>query len=84
MFCWPVSAERSSKRESEVGLPFDSKGCPLGPQFGPLPSLKGSAPWARVLKVVYSGVTMRPSGFRIRGPYQLGRRIYFGFVHRSL
>ena len=42
---------------------------PVGPSYGPLPSLKGSEPLAHVLKVVYNGIMMVLQGFRIRGPY---------------
>ena len=40
------------------------------PSVGPLPSLKGSEPWAPGLKVVYAGVRMALQAFRIKGPYQ--------------
>ena len=41
----------------------------MGPQYGPVPSLKGSELWALVFKVAYNHVIMALSGFRIRGPY---------------
>ena len=50
-----------------------SKGFPMGPAYGPLPSLKGSGLWAPKLKVVYNGVTMASDrdsdlGADTRGP----------------
>ena len=34
-----------------------SKGFPMGPQYGPLPSLKGSELWAPILKVFFTIVS---------------------------
>ena len=48
---------------------MSSSGCPTGLQYGPLPSFKGSEPWAPVLKVVSNGVVRGLKGFRIRSPY---------------
>ena len=40
--------------------PPTSKGCLMGPQCGPLASLKGFELWAPVLKLVHNGTIMGP------------------------
>ena len=44
-----------------------SKGFPLGPCYGPLPSLKGSELWAPLLNIQYNWYCI---GVQIRGTYQ--------------
>ena len=46
--------------------PYVFKIFPMGHEYGPLPSLKGSEVWIPVLKVVHNDVIMGLQGFRIR------------------
>ena len=48
-------------------LGLKSRGFPLVPYYGPLPSFKGSELWAPVFKVVYNGIKMGLQGFRLSG-----------------
>ena len=74
---WPVPLSRRVKvplkgPQGEIG---PHKGCsrldprelPMGPSYGPSPSLKGSELWAPVLEVVHDGVIMGlHKGFGLR------------------
>ena len=68
-----------------LGLPANStsKGLPMTPWYGPLASLKGSEPWAPVLKLLFK--TFVYNGFirsSNQGPMVEDHRIYLR-VHGS-
>ena len=65
-----IWAQRADPSFSATSENFLSKGFPMSPQYGPLPSSKGSELWAPSLKVADDDdVIVAFYRFRIRGPY---------------
>ena len=53
-----VASPRPVDRRGPQGQLSKSKGFSMGPQYGPLRSLKGSELWTSIFKVVYNGMIL--------------------------